>query len=94
MTYLVVSRKYSTDLIFGDGKVDFANVKGTTREITQTLVLAVIFPLALLLASPSKAYGYVDPGSGSFIYQAIYAAFIGGVFYLRKFLTRIFKRNK
>jgi hypothetical protein len=51
--------------------------------------------LPLLLATPSKAYGYVDPGSGSFIYQAIYAACIGGAFYFRKFLGRIFgKRNK
>lgn len=51
--------------------------------------------LPLLLASPSKAYGYVDPGSGSYVYQAIYAACIGGVFYFRKFLGRIFgKRNK
>ena len=51
--------------------------------------------LPLLLASPSKAYGYVDPGSGSFVYQAIYAACIGGAFYFRKFLGRIFgKRNK
>jgi hypothetical protein len=36
----------------------------------------------------------VDPGSGSFIYQAIYAVFLGGVFYLRRLLDRIFKRNK
>lgn len=51
--------------------------------------------LPLLLASPSKAYGYVDPGSGSYVYQAIYAACIGGAFYFRKFLGRIFgKRNK
>jgi hypothetical protein len=51
--------------------------------------------LPLLLASPSKAYGYVDPGSGSFVYQAIYAACIGGTFYFRKLLDRIFgKRNK
>jgi hypothetical protein len=51
--------------------------------------------LPLLLAAPSKAYGYVDPGSGSFVYQAIYAACIGGAFYFRKALGRIFrKRNK
>ena len=51
--------------------------------------------LPLLLASPSKAYGYVDPGSGSYVYQAIYAACIGGAFYFRKFLGRIFgKRDK
>jgi hypothetical protein len=51
--------------------------------------------LPLLLASPSKAYGYVDPGSGSYVYQAIYAACIGGAFYFRKFIGRIFgKRSK
>lgn len=51
--------------------------------------------LPLLLGSPSKAYGYVDPGSGSYVYQAIYAACIGGAFYFRKFFGRIFgKRNK
>ena len=51
--------------------------------------------LPLLLASPSKAFGYVDPGSGSFVYQAIYAACIGGAFYFRKVLGRFFrKRNK
>ena len=49
--------------------------------------------LALLLASPSRALGYVDPGSGSFIYQAVYAAFLGGVFYFRKFLLRFFKKR-
>jgi hypothetical protein len=58
-------------------------------------VTASFLLLPLLLASPSKAYGYVDPGSGSFVYQAIYAACIGGAFYFRKFLGRIFgKRNK
>jgi len=36
----------------------------------------------------------VDPGTGSFIYQAIYAAVLGGIFYLRKFLSRLFKRDK
>jgi hypothetical protein len=51
--------------------------------------------LSFLLASPSAAYGYVDPGSGSFVYQAVYAVFIGGIFYFRKFIGRIFgKRDK
>jgi hypothetical protein len=69
-------------------------MKRTTRGAFQVWALAAFCLVALLLALPSKAFGYVDPGSGSFIYQAIYAAFIGGIFYLRKFLTRIFKRNK
>jgi hypothetical protein len=90
----VLSGEYSTDLIFGDGKVDFARMKRMTRGAFQMWALAAFCLLALLLAVPSKAFGYVDPGSGSFIYQAVYAAFIGGIFYLRKFLTRIFKRDK
>ena len=52
-----------------------------------------ILVLPLLLASPSKAYGYVDPGSGAFVYQAAYAVFLGGTFYLRKFLNRFFRRK-
>jgi hypothetical protein len=70
-------------------------VKERCRGLLPGLVKGSLVLLPLLLASPSKAYGYVDPGSGSFVYQAIYAACIGGVFYFRKFLGRIFgKRNK
>ncbi len=50
--------------------------------------------LPLLLATPSKALGYADPGTGAFVYQAAYAAFLGGTFYLRKFLNRIWPRRK
>jgi len=90
----VDSGKHLTDPILGDGKVDFARMKRTTRGAFQAWALAAFCLLALLLILPSKAFGYVDPGSGSFIYQAVYAAFIGGIFYLRKFLTRFFKRDK
>ena len=69
-------------------------MRRTTRGTNQVWVPAAFCLLALLLALPSKAFGYVDPGTGSFIYQAIYAACLGGVFYLRKFLNRFFKRDK
>jgi hypothetical protein len=90
----VVFGKSLTDLFFGDGKVDFARMKRTIRGVIQAWALAVFCLLALLLALPSKAFGYVDPGTGSFLYQAIYAAVLGGIFYLRKFLNRFFKRDK
>ena len=57
------------------------------------LASTVLGLLALLLATPSRALGYVDPGSGTFIYQAVYAAFLGGVFYFRKFLRGFFKKR-
>jgi hypothetical protein len=49
---------------------------------------------ALLLVTPAKAYGYADPGTGAFVYQAAYAAVLGGTFYLRRFLGRLFPRRK
>ena len=90
----MVSGRHSTDLTFGEGKVDFARMTRTTRGTNRAWMLGALCLISLLLALPSKAFGYVDPGTGSFIYQAIYAAFLGGIFYLRKFLSRFFKRNK
>ena len=49
--------------------------------------------IAILLASPSHLFGYADPGTGAFLYQAVYAACVGGVFYCRKFLGRIFRKR-
>jgi hypothetical protein len=60
------------------------------RKSVKVLWLLVI----LILASPSRASAYVDPGSGAFVYQAVYAAFLGGAFYFRKFLGRIWRRRK
>ena len=57
-----------------------------------TKVLLLVLPL--LLATPSPAYGYADPGTGAFLYQAAYAAFLGGVFYLRRVLNRFWRKRK
>jgi hypothetical protein len=58
------------------------------------LTSAVVLGIALLLSSPSKLSAYADPGTGAFLYQAVYAAFIGGAFYFRKFLSRIFRKRQ
>ena len=60
-----------------------------------SLITALLLWIPLLLATPLPAFGYADPGTGAFLYQAIYAAFLGGTFYLRKFLNRFWgKRNR
>jgi hypothetical protein len=53
-----------------------------------------VMGIVLLLSAPSKLFGYTDPGTGAFLYQAVYAAFIGGAFYFRKFLSRIFRKRQ
>jgi hypothetical protein len=66
----------------------------TTSQLLHVASLSLLV-LPLLLATPSKALGYADPGTGAFVYQAAYAAFLGGTFYLRRFLNRFWpRRNK
>jgi hypothetical protein len=55
---------------------------------------AVLCLILVLLSLPSVAYGYADPGTGAFLYQAAYAAVLGGTYYLRKFLNRFRKRGR
>jgi len=66
-------------------------------KTTSSLLLVAKFSLLvlpLLLATPTKAQGYTDPGTGAFVYQAAYAVFLGSTFYLRKFLDRFWRRRK
>lgn len=62
------------------------------NRLKAALLLGMIL-LPLMLAAPVKAYGYTDPGTGTFAYQAVYAAFIGGTFYFRKLLKRFFGKR-
>jgi hypothetical protein len=64
------------------------------RRITPVVLKALLLLLPLMLATPSKASAYADPGTGAFVYQAAYAAFLGVTFYFRKLLDRISSRRK
>ena len=66
---------------------------GSQNKWLQGAALTEITLLPILLAMPAKAYGYTDPGTGTFAYQAVYAAFIGGSFYFRKLLKRFFGKR-
>jgi hypothetical protein len=47
----------------------------------------------LLLGVPFAAYGYTDPGTGVFLYQAILATVVGAGWTARRLLTRLFSRG-
>jgi len=38
---------------------------------------------------PQKAYAYLDPGTGSYIFQLVIASIIGGLFAVKLFWTKI-----
>jgi len=58
------------------------------------LMKSLLPGILLIFATPSKAFGYADPGTGAFLYQAVYAAFLGGAYYLRRFLDRFWRKRK
>jgi len=68
------------------------NSRGNFRFSSLTRVLLLWLPLVLVL--PLPAFGYADPGTGAFLYQAFYAAFLGGTFYLRKALDRYWGKRR
>jgi hypothetical protein len=57
------------------------------------IVRASMVLIPLLLATPLVSSAYADAGTGAFVYQAAYAAFLGGTFYLRKVLDYFWSRR-
>jgi hypothetical protein len=43
--------------------------------------------VALVFAAEQPLAAYADPGSGALLWQILVAAFVGAMFYLRKFTT-------
>jgi hypothetical protein len=64
------------------------------RPAVWNLMRMALLCAAFLLTSPKVARAYADPGTGAFLYQAAYAAFLGGTFYIRRILDRLFSRRK
>jgi hypothetical protein len=54
-------------------------IKGVSRCVGTLFVLALF-----IMAVPQKASAYVDPGTGSMLWQMAAAALIGSLFYLRR----------
>jgi hypothetical protein len=76
----------------GKNKLMIRNTNSKSAFLILAKVLLLWVPL--VLASPSKAWGYVDPGTGSLVYQAAYAMLLGGTYYLRRMLDRVWRKRK
>lgn len=66
-----------------------------------SLLIGMHYPIKLLIicsaifiATAQPAYCYIDPGSGSMIWQLIVSAFIGMSFYFRKTIAGVFNKIK
>jgi len=57
------------------------------RQKRSIRLLAIILLLELIITS--DVYGYIDPGTGSYILQMLIAAMLGILFSVKIFWTRI-----
>lgn len=55
----------------------------------------------LVILFPKPVYAYLDPGTGSYLFQILIAGVLGSLFFVKSifrrvkgFLKRIFKKNK
>jgi hypothetical protein len=44
----------------------------------------IVFLLVILVLFEGRAHAYIDPGTGSLIWQLLFSAAIGALFYFRK----------
>jgi hypothetical protein len=68
--------------------------KHTGTDSLLMIARALLLLVPLMLFTPARASAYADPGTGAFMYQAAYAVFLGGSFYLRKLLDRFWHKRK
>lgn len=75
-------------------RLDKNNNKIGIFKVLRYSVKLSILCSAVIIATAQPAYCYIDPGSGSMIWQLLLSAFIGMAFYFRKFITGVFSRFK
>ncbi len=56
-----------------------------TRNIFYSLILAIVVQALLI----QNAFAYLDPGTGSYIFQVLVAAVIGGLFTIKIYWRKI-----
>ena len=64
----------------------FYSLSGERRSSSISLSIFVVLSI---LCAPSKAYAYIDPGTGSMILQSLIAGLMGVLFTIKIYWTRI-----
>lgn len=55
------------------------------RKLYYSLILIVVLQLTL----SQNAFAYLDPGTGSYVFQVLIATFIGGLFTIKMYWQKI-----
>ena len=57
--------------------------------LKKSVILMLGFIVCGFLCFPKDAYAYIDPGTGSYIFQMLIALVVGGMFFLNLFWVKI-----
>lgn len=53
------------------------------------LCFFLLFSVWFVAVFPQRAFAYIDPATGSIVFQVVAGAFLGGLFAVKKFWRRI-----
>lgn len=59
------------------------------KQLASRIGIAIFFSVLIRSLLPRDAYAYLEPGTGSYIFQVILAALLGALFMLRVYWARI-----
>ena len=58
-------------------------------RILSLLLLSFSIVISIWITFPRPAWAYLDPGTGSYLFQILIAVFVGGIFTVKIFWHRI-----
>ena len=73
-----------------DGKVLVGTAKNQETDMLRRVAFSVcLLTISLYLFFPSSAHAYLDPGTGSYIFQLLLAGIVGFLFILKVYWKKI-----
>ena len=70
-------------------KKRLCNLRGSKRDKFNSLYLVILFVTLTIFIFPETSLAYLDPGTGSFVFQMIIAGLVGGLFTIKTFWRKI-----
>jgi len=61
------------------------------RQRMVVALLGLVMGALVLLAAQTPAHAYIDPGTGSYLFQLAIAGFLGGAFVLRLYWRKLMR---
>ena len=64
--------------------------------MNKSIISSILFFFPLFVFIPEKLFAYLDPGTGSFIFQILIASALTGIYILKSYWKKIknfFKKN-